>query len=554
MNTPQLLYVDLFCGAGGTTQGIVQAKIRNNRVAKVVAAVNHDKGAIESHSVNHPETAHFKENIKKLNVYKIRRLVDFYRKAYPDAKLVLWASLECTNYSKAKGGGPRDADSRSLAWFLPRYIKVLNPDYIKIENVVEFMAWGPLNEEGKPISRKNGLSWLKWREYIITKFGYVDRWQEMNSANFGAYTSRNRLFGIFAKKGLPIVFPEISYSKNPSKELYGKDLSKWKPVREVLDLNVEGNTIFGRKKPISENTLRRIYAGLVKFVANGDETFIQNYYSSDKPESMVSSVEKPSGTITTIPHQGVVWIQKYYSGNDKHRCKSLELPCDVITTNNRHSIIKSEFLLQNYAADSKGKNVFSINKPGRTITTRDGTNLIQSTFFVKYFGNSTVGNVESPASTLLTKDTLGLINVSQPQFSRYDLESGQHQVNKFLMNPQFGNKGSSIDKPCFTLIAQMGKRPPYLISTEDGCIGIEIYKTDSEYMEKIKVFMAYFGIIDIKMRMLSVSELKRIQGFPDEYVLCGSQEQQKKFIGNSVVPNVVSEWVISLAKALNTLN
>jgi DNA (cytosine-5)-methyltransferase 1 len=95
-----------------------------------------------------------------------------------------------------------------LADHLDRYITAINPDYIQIENVVEFMSWGPLDENGKPVSRKNGQDWMRWRN-LICSHGYRDEWREMNSANYGAYTSRNRLFGIFAKDGLPIA------SKNP---------------------------------------------------------------------------------------------------------------------------------------------------------------------------------------------------------------------------------------------------------------------------------------------------------------------------------------------------
>ena len=101
------------------------------------------------------------------------------------------------------------------------------------------------------------------------------------------------------------------------------------------------------------------------------------------------------------------------------------------------------------------------------------------------------------------------------------------------MNPQFTSKGGSVDDPCFTLIARMDKMPPYLISTEKG-IGIEVYETDSPMTKKIKEFMAMYCIVDIKMRMLKISELKRIMGFPVDYVLKGSQSEQKKFIGNAV--------------------
>src|SRR5690606_38778064 len=205
--------------------------------------------------------------------------IEKYRLMYPNAKIVLWASLECTNFSKAKGGQPRDADSRTLADHLDRYVIALNPDYIQIENVVEFMSWGPLDEKGKPVSRRSGSDWMRWRKHL-NSFGYRDEWQEMNSADFGAYTSRNRLFGCFAKEGLPIVWPEPTHSKKvESADLFGSGLKKWKAVKDVLDFDDQGISIFKRKKPLSPKTLERIYAGLIKYVAGGNESYLVRYNS-----------------------------------------------------------------------------------------------------------------------------------------------------------------------------------------------------------------------------------------------------------------------------------
>src|SRR5690606_20563989 len=130
--------------------------VNNDPCALVAACVNHDPKAIKSHWMNHPEVVHFEEDIRTLELTPLIELINAYREMYPNAKIVLWASLECTNFSKAKGGQPRDADSRTLADHLDRYVIALNPDYIQIENVVEFMSWGPLDEKGKPVSRRSG--------------------------------------------------------------------------------------------------------------------------------------------------------------------------------------------------------------------------------------------------------------------------------------------------------------------------------------------------------------------------------------------------------------
>lgn len=337
------------------------------------------------------------------------------RRMYPMAKVVLWASLECTNFSRAKGGLPRDADSRTLAEHLFRYIEALAPDYIQIENVEEFMSWGDLDENGKPISRDKGRLYTNWVDNVKA-YGYKFDHRILNAADYGAYTSRKRFFGIFAKSYLPIVWPKSTHSKTGGGDLFGS-LEKWKPVKDVLDFDDEGESIFNRKKPLSPKTLERIYAGLIKFVAGGKDAF----------------------------------LVKYNSMNQGGQLSSLDNPCPAVMTNPKQNVIACKW---------------------------------------------------------------------------------------YLMNPQFSNAGGSVEKPCFTLIAKMDKKPPYLIATECGQLAIEIYETDSGPMRKIKEFMALYGIVDIKMRMLKIIELKRIMGFPENYTLIGTQADQKKFIGNAVEVNI----------------
>ena len=168
----KLLYIDLFCGAGGTSTGVETARIFGKKCAKVVACVNHDKNAIASHQANHPETMHFTEDIRTLELTPLVQHLNSERMKYPNAYVVLWASLECTNFSNAKGGMPRDADSRTLAEHLFRYIEAINPDFIEIENVREFMYWGDLNEDGKPVSKDRGRLYLRWCERVQS-YGYA---------------------------------------------------------------------------------------------------------------------------------------------------------------------------------------------------------------------------------------------------------------------------------------------------------------------------------------------------------------------------------------------
>lgn len=450
MENIQLLYIDLFCGAGGTTTGVEESRLHGEKCAKVIACVNHDQHAIASHMANHKDVMHFTEDIRTLDTTKLVSHLKDMKKKYSDAKVVLWASLECTNFSKAKGGLPRDADSRTLAEHLFRYIDDIDPDFIHIENVEEFMSWGDLDENGKPISSKAGDCYVRWINKVCG-YGYSYDYRILNSADYGAYTSRKRFFGMFAKPGLPIIFPEPTHSKKGESTLFGTT-NKWKAVREVLDLDDEGKSIFNREKPLVEKTLERIYAGLIKFVAGDKEknSFITTYYCN--------------GYNTSI-----------------------DGPCPTVTTKDRLSTV--------------------------------------TCFIDNQYGKGTPSSSEVPAGTICTNPKQSIV------YCKKDM--------KYLMNPQFNSFGSSINNPCFTLIARMDKKPPYIVSAKcSEKKSVPINDTDSLMTRKIKVFMSEYGIIDIRMRMLKIPELKRIMGFSSDYILIGTQAEQKKYIGNAVEVNM----------------
>jgi DNA (cytosine-5)-methyltransferase 1 len=160
--------------------------------------------------------------------------------------------------------------------------------------------------------------------------------------------------------------------------------------------------------------------------------------------------------------------------------------------------------------------------------------LVSTQFLDNQYGKSKPTSIESPAPTVLNNPKQKVVSA------------------QYLMNPQFASAGGSIDKPCFTLIARMDKMPPYLVSTEQG-VGIAIYEDDTPMTIKVKEFMAMYSIIDIKMRMLKIVELKRIMGFPENYTLIGTQAEQKKFIGNAVEVNMSRVLCEALCKKLKNM-
>ena len=571
-----LHYIDLFCGAGGTTTGVEQAHINDIKCADVIACVNHDPHAIASHLANHPNAKHFTEDIRTLDITPIAELCDQIRQQQPNDYFVLWASLECTNFSRAKGGQPRDADSRTLAEHLFRYIEAIRPDFIQIENVEEFMCWGELDDNGRPVSKDRGSSYIKWIK-SVKRYGYDFDYRLLNAADFGAYTSRRRYFGIFARHGLPIAFPEQTFAKFGDQGGLFSQYKKWKPVREVLDLNNEGESIFGRRKPLCEATLERIYSGLVKFVAGGKkqhEAWILKYNSMNKnSHHNAPSIDEPCPTVACQNRLGLVkcqFLSKQFGGDPSGKNIDLEQPAGTVTCKDHHAIVSSKFITEYYSGSNHNHSIdepattvttmarhafvtayygsgfnSSIEGPAPTVTTKDRMSLVQTQFIDSQYGKGTPSPVDAPSPTIVNNPKQQLVTCKPWMMNTNFKNVGNsleepspvitaNRKHHYLMNPQFASAGGSIDNPCFTLIARMDKMPPYLITTKEGLVGIAIYEDDTPWTRKVKEFMAMYGIVDIKMRMLNISELKRIMGFPQDYKLVGSQAEQKKFIGNAV--------------------
>ena len=554
----ELLYIDLFCGAGGTSTGVERARLDGRKCARVIACVNHDANAILSHAANHPHTRHFTEDIRTLDLGPLKVHTTVERMKNPDAKIVLWASLECTNHSRAKGGMSRDADSRTLAEYLFRYIEELQPDYIQIENVVEFMEWGPLQvkvvrnpetgAESCPLDIKHdrkrkqttvapvwipdpeqkGTLYRKWVEEVCAR-GYRFDHRVLNSADFGAYTSRVRYFGLFARVGLPMEWPRPTHARKPAADLFGGSLKPWRAVRDVLDFDDRGESIFTRRKPLVDATLDRIHAGLVKFVAGGQDAFLVKWNSVNGKTGkyIAPDLDAPCPTVATQNRLGVArvnFLSKQFGGDPQSKNIGVDGPAGALTTVDHHAFVSAYY--------GNGYNS-SIDSPAPTLTTKDRFQVVRPFFVNSYSGGGQTGSVDAPCGALLTNPKQNIVSA------------------KFLLNPQYRSAGGSVDAPCFTLIARMDKRPPYLVEVAQGQPVWEIRADDTPAMRRIKEFCALYGIVDVTMRMLRISEMKRIQGFGDDYVLVGTQEEQKKYLGNAVVTQVATAMCEALAEAIN---
>lgn len=345
------LIVDNFAGGGGASTGIEKALGRH-----IDIAINHDPAAILMHKTNHPNTKHYCESVWAVDPLEITKgeEVDF-----------AWFSPDCKHFSKAKGSKPKDKNIRGLAWVAVKWAKLVKPKVIMLENVEEFKTWGPLDKDNKPIKEKSGETFEHFKKSLV-ELGYEVKHKELVAADYGAPTSRKRFFLIARCDGKEIVFPAPTHG--PGKKDY-------KTSGEIIDWTIPCKSIFGRKKPLSENTLKRIARGLEKFVFNNPKPYIvrigQTGFGGDK---LVYSLDRPLTTITTKQEHLLIvpFIQKYFGGNYTGAGASLKNPLPTITAVDHNSLV-SAFVTEYYGC-SIGSD---LNKPLHTITSKDKFALIE---------------------------------------------------------------------------------------------------------------------------------------------------------------------------------
>jgi len=465
---------DLFCGAGGTSTGLLQACARLDRRVELTA-VNHWQLAVETHAKNHPRARHACEDLATMDP----------RKAIPGGKLdLLVASPECTHHSVARGGKPVNDQSRASAWCILRWATALHIDRILIENVREFTSWGPIGSNGRPLKSRRGETFQTFLE-ALRSLGYRVDWRVLNAADFGDATTRERLFVQAVRGRRQIRWPEPTHGKDQRPALFG-DRLPWKPAREVIDWRMRGLSIFGRKRPLSENTLKRIEAGLRKFGGTNAVPFLLLLRGTDRytrsieqpvptitaggghvalcePFLMscthqggdrVQSVDRPVPTITTAKRGEQALIQPFIvnaanQGGEDRRCHSLDDPLPTITTIKRHALA-TPFLV---SAGGPNVDARPVSEPMNTVLTRDHMGLVEP-FLVPYYGACTeADSISDPIRTVTTKDRLGLVEPNG--HAQLDILFRMLQPHElaaamsFPANYQFaGNRGDQRDRPC----------------------------------------------------------------------------------------------------------
>lgn len=325
------IVVDNFAGGGGASTGIEMAT-----GLSVDIAINHDPAAIKMHKVNHPDTEHYCENVWKVDPVTAVR----------GRKVGLaWFSPDCKHFSKAKGGRPVEKKIRGLAWIAVKWAMAVRPRVIMLENVEEFKTWGPLDEKGMPDQSKKGKTFDSFVK-ALRALGYEVEFRKLKACNFGAPTSRERLFMIARCDGKPIVWPKPTHGDPNSLEVQAGKLKPWRTASQIIDWNIGTPSIFQRRKPLADNTMLRIRRGIQKFVIDTKKPyilddkahFLQHYYTHQGTETRASSLFEPIATIPTANRFGLVtaFLTKYY-GSDIGQ--SIHDPLHTITTKDRFGLV-----------------------------------------------------------------------------------------------------------------------------------------------------------------------------------------------------------------------
>lgn len=342
--------VDLFAGGGGASLGMQQATGRN-----IALAIDHDPLAIAMHEANHPDTLHLMSDIFRVDPQISEWVGD-------DQIEALWASPDCRHFSRAKGGVPVSGKIRGMAWVVIRWAKSQQPRVIFLENVEEFQDWGPLDDEGYPIKTKKGLTFRVWLGRL-RGLGYEVDYRILNAADFGAPTKRKRLFLIARNDGKPIRWPDPSHGVKP--------LKPYRTASECIDWSIPCRSVFGRKKPLAENTLRRIAHGVMRYAVNDPKPFLVNLTHSrslkglDEGEGSSQLVaaflskhytgmvghrlDKVLGTITQVDHHAlsVAHLTKFYGTS---KAGHLNAPMSTITAGGQHIGLVAGFLQKYYTS------------------------------------------------------------------------------------------------------------------------------------------------------------------------------------------------------------
>ena len=458
--------IDAFAGGGGASEGLRMAGV------EVGIAINHDPEAIRMHTVNHPKALHLTEDVFK---------VDLANYLQPDDVVdVMWASPDCTSHSKAKGGQPRERGLRVLPWAVYRLCKQIReatghlPKILLMENVEEIQDWGPLDESGHRIKERNGEDYQKFIR-AMRELGFTFDSRILVAADYGAATTRKRWYAVLRSDNKPIAFPKPTHSKDGS-----GGLKRWVPVAGCLDFSDLGESIFTRKHPLKEATLKRIANGIRKYIVESPHPYIKTIDTSNRYSLVSVCVEKKSEQ-KQCENGGIQTEEGVFRRNAERPEQDAEARA---------------------AGEDRSEEV--------------------AAFLVKYYGTGCGQQISDPIATITTKDRFGMVSCVMDKASEAEETPDAPEAAGFLTTFYGQSIGVGLDEPIRTI-------------TTCGHYGLVSCIMDGK--------RETYQIRDILFRMLKPEEMKLAQGFPKSYVIDHDatgkrypKTEQVAKIGNSVVP------------------
>ncbi|PRD13176.1 DNA cytosine methyltransferase [Pantoea coffeiphila] len=598
------IIVDNFAGGGGASTGIEMATGRS-----VDIAINHDPNAIAMHTTNHPDTLHYCESVFDIDPVA----------ATAGAPVGLaWFSPDCRHFSKAKGSTPVKKEIRGLAWIVLRWALATRPRVMMLENVEEFRTWGPLLVgEDRPDPARTGETFVAFVGMLSTGvaadhpaldevceslqidrhgsealrltsgLGYTVEHRELRACDYGAPTIRKRFFMVMRCDGQPVAWPEATHGDPKSVAVLAGKLAPWRTAAECIDWSIPCPSIFGRKKSLAENTLRRIARGIQRFVIDNPTPFIvkcnhtstrtrtrtkYDCFRGQEMESPLHTITKTHGFAVAAPVIAPVFAG---TGGSTFQMKPrpVNKPFFTLLSQNRTNVIcpllapviarqfgssighaadqpsgtitaggggKSQLvcptLIQMGYGERQGQapRVLDMQKPVGTVTAGGNKFAIASAFLAKHFGGNYTGPgapLDGPAHTVTTTDHHALVTSNLVKL-RGTCKDGQ-----------------LINQPMPTITA--GGQHVGEVRT---CLAVENYDEAraalaAEFLhqhgltEFVQVEGVTYRIVDIGMRMLQPRELYNAQGFPAWYVIDRdyrgnkyAKDKQVARCGNAVPP------------------
>lgn len=428
------LIVDLFAGGGGASTGIEAALGR-----PVDLAINHSAVALAVHEANHPRTRHLTADLFEVDprVATRGRRVD-----------VLWASPDCTHHSRAKGGKPRSQKIRSLAHVVVEWARAVRPRVIFVENVQEFLEWGPLDEDGHPIKSRKGESFGFWRG-ALELLGYRVEHRILDASLYGAPTRRRRLFIVARCDGEAITWPEPTH---------GPGRLPLRTAAECIDWSLPCPSIFERKRPLAEKTLWRIAQGIKRYVLDNPQPFIVRHDGERWAPTLVQTgygerpgqaaraldLHEPLGTVVACgqKHALAYALLKHYGGVVG---QPLEAPTSTITATDHHGLA-AVTLAKFRGTDPSQPGSCPVDAPLPTISA-GGVHVAEvRAFITAYYGNDATGgqSAREPLRTITAKHRLGLVTVADVDFQIVDIGMRMLQPHE-LLKAQFGGFAAGYD-------------------------------------------------------------------------------------------------------------